>query len=358
MTIPKAAYAFALRGNPLRCREFGHGNINSTFLVTTDAGHQYILQKINTYVFRQPVQLMANAGAVTDFIRRRIADPRLVLHFINTYESLPYHRDDAGGFWRMYDFIGGITLDAPKRDEDLYQCALAFGRFQHLLSGFPADTLFDTIPDFHNTPVRLEQLKASANSDCAGRLAQVRQDVQFLLDRQARGSKLQQLLEEGTLPLRVTHNDTKLDNVLLDPVTRKALCVLDLDTVMSGLSVHDFGDCVRCAAATATEDEPIAENMKLDLHRFRVCTRGFLEGAPSLTKAEMENLPLGAYTITLELAARFLADYLGGDLYFKTAYPQHNLIRARSQMALLADMEKKWDTMQELVAQTAAQLRC
>ena len=355
MTVQPAACAFVLQGQPIRCVEFGSGHINSTFKVTTDTGHEYVLQRINTYVFRKPIQLMANAQAVTDFIRQRVADPRMALHFIPTYDGLFYYRDDREQFWRMYDYVGGFCLDAPETAEDFYQSALAFGRFQYLLSDFPADTLFETIPEFHNTVDRYRQFRASIEADAAGRLKNVRPEVSFLLEREQRGCRLQTMLENGELPLRVTHNDTKLNNVLLDSQTRKSLCVLDLDTVMPGLSVHDFGDSIRFGAATAAEDEPDPSKMHLDLGLYETYTKGFLEAAKTLTPKEIEMLPLGAYVMTLEVATRFLKDYLDGDLYFKTAYPDHNLVRARTQMALVADMEEKWDEMNRIVAKIAAE---
>ena len=354
--IVRAAYGFVLNGTPVSCEEFGGGHINTTYKVVTDTGAQYVLQKINTYVFRQPVQLMANAGAVTDYIRARVEDPRMALHFIPDADGLFYHIEEDGSFWRMYDFVGGFCLDAPETDEDFYQSALAFGRFQHLLSDFPADTLYETIPEFHNTPDRYRQFRESVQSNAAGRLDSVREEVEFILSREEKGSRLQAMLEAGTLPLRVTHNDTKLNNVLLDQNTRKSLCVLDLDTVMPGLSVNDFGDSIRFGAATAAEDEPDPSKMKLDLHLFSVYTKGFLEAAEALTPAEIQAMPLGAYTMTLEVGLRFLKDYLDGDQYFKIAYPEHNLVRARTQMALVADMESKWDEMHRIVAQIASEL--
>jgi Ser/Thr protein kinase RdoA (MazF antagonist) len=185
----------------------------------------------------------------------------------------------------------------------------------------------------------------------------VQEEINFLLEREELGSTLQKMREDGLLPLRVTHNDTKLNNVLLDRMTRKSLCVLDLDTVMPGLSLYDFGDSIRFGAATAAEDEPDASKMKLDLHLFEVYTRGYLEGATKLTEREVAMLPMGALVITLELATRFLKDYLDGDLYFKTAYPEHNLVRARTQIALVADMQAKWDEMNRIVAEVAAKIR-
>ena len=357
MQIEKAAYAFQMDGTPVSCREFGHGHINYTLKIDTDTGAEYVLQRINTYVFHDPVGLMANASAVTDFIRRKVADPRMALHFIPTTEGLYYYRDENNQYWRMYDFVGGFCLDLPEKEEDFYQSALAFGRFQHQLSDFPADTLVETIPEFHNTIDRYRQLRESIAADPMGRLAGVRAEVDFLLAREEAGGTLQRMRVSGELPLRVTHNDTKLNNVLLDRNTRKSLCVLDLDTVMPGLSVYDFGDSIRFGAATAEEDEKDLSKVSMDLHLFEVYTRGYLEAATALTDREVEMLPMGALIMTLEVATRFLKDYLDGDKYFKVAYPEHNLVRARTQMKLVADMEKKWDDMNRIVAEVAAQVR-
>ena len=257
----------------------------------------------------------------------------------------------------MYDFVGGFCLDTPESDEDFYQSALAFGRFQQMLSGYDADSLTETIPEFHNTIDRYRQFKESVAADRVGRLAQARPEVDFVLAREKKGSALQKMRQSGELPLRVTHNDTKLNNVLLDQENRRSLCVLDLDTVMPGLSAYDFGDSIRFGAATAAEDEKDLDKMSMDLHMFEVYTRGFLEAATSLTAREVEVLPLGAYIMTLEVGLRFLKDYLDGDLYFKTEYPEHNLVRARTQLKLVADMEEKMDRMNEIVARVASQVR-
>ena len=355
--MEKAVYAFRLKGEPIKCTPFGHGHINSTFKIETDQGAEYVLQRINTYVFKDPVGLMNNAGSITDYIRERVDDPRLALHFLTTTDDEFYFEDEKGEFWRMYDFVGGFCLDTPECEGDFYQSALAFGRFQQMLSEFPAETLAETIPEFHNTVDRYRQLKESVAEDKMGRLAGVMGDVEFLLKREELGSRLQKMRENGALPLRVTHNDTKLNNVLLDKKTRKSLCVLDLDTVMPGLSAYDFGDSIRFGAATAAEDEKDLSKMEMDLHLFEVYTRGFLEAATNLTDAELEVLPMGAYTMTLEVATRFLKDYLDGDVYFKVQYPEHNLVRARTQMKLVSDMEKKMDEMNAIVARVAAEIR-
>ena len=357
MTIARQASAFRINGQPVSCLEFGHGHINSTLKITTDTGREYILQKINKYVFKDPVKVMANASAVTNFLHKRLDDPRGALHFIPTLQGLYYHRDSDGEFWRMYDFVGGFCMDTPDSDADFYESALAFGRFQHLLSDFPADTLYETIPNFHNTPDRFLQLKDSIKSDNMGRAAGAQEEITFALSLEEKGSTLQRMLDSKELPLRVTHNDTKLNNVLLDKATRKSLCVLDLDTVMPGLSAYDFGDSIRFGAATAAEDEPDPSKMKLDLHLFEVYTRGFLEAAPSLTEKEVEVLPWGALIMTIEVGIRFLKDYLDGDIYFKTAYENHNLVRARTQLALAADMLAKWDDMNEIVSRVSRACR-
>jgi len=349
MHIEKAAYAFRIAGTPVSCISYGHGHINHTYLLTTDIGASYILQRINKYVFKDPVKVMANASAVTNYIRERTGDPRQALHFIPTIQGRYYYRDNCGEFWRMYDYAEGFCLDAPESPEDFYQSALAFGRFQHMLSDFPADTLYETIPEFHNTVDRYRQLKEAIKSDNMGRVATAQPEIEFALSVEGICSTLQKMKEAGEIPLRVTHNDTKLNNVLLDRNTRKSLCVLDLDTVMPGLSVHDFGDAIRFGAATAAEDDPDPSKMKLDLQMFEVFTKGFLETASELTEKELEMLPMGALTMTLEVGIRFLKDYLDGDLYFRTAYPEHNLVRARTQLALVADMQKKWEDMNRIV---------
>ena len=260
-------------------------------------------------------------------------------------------------YWRAYEYVGGLCLEAAESADDFYQSGLAFGQFQRQLLAYPAETLHETIPNFHNTPDRFRQLKEAIAENRSGRLESCREEIDFYLTHEALGSRLAAMLQAGQLPLRVTHNDTKLNNVLLDPHTHRPLCVLDLDTVMPGLSAYDFGDSIRFGAATAAEDEPDASKMKLDLHLFEVYTRGFLEAAPSLTQKEIDMLALGALTMTLEVGIRFLKDYLHGDLYFKTAYDNHNLIRARTQLALVADMKTKWTDMESIVKKVAKEIR-
>lgn len=353
MHFPSAVFAFQITGNPVACREFGSGHINQTLKLDTDSGNSYILQKINQYVFRKPVELMENACAVTEFLRQKDADPRHTLHFINAHDGHCYHVDADGEFWRMYKYVEGICLDNPETENDFYQSALAFGKFQMLLADFPASTLHETIPEFHNTVDRYRLLRESMEADVCGRLKNVSPEIAFLMEYEDLACTLQHMREAGALPLRVTHNDTKLNNVLLDTKTREHLCVLDLDTVMPGLSLYDYGDSIRFGASTASSEED--HSAKLDLHLFEIYTKGFLATATNLTEMEVEMMPLSAVVLTVELATRFLKDYLDGDLYFKIAHPTHNLERARGQIMLATDMIRKLEDMKRIVSQLRKQ---
>ncbi len=355
MQPDKIAQAFTIRGNVVSYKKFGSGHINTTFKLTTDTDDTYILQNINKYVFRDPAKVTENICAVTEHIRRRSNDPGAALQFIPTRQGGFLHIDEENEYWRMYKFVEGLSLDLPERDEDFYQSAVAFGRFQELLSDFPAYILYESIPNFHNTPDRFRQLKEAVAQDKVGRQESAREEISAALELEEAAGVLQKMLDAGVLPLRVTHNDTKLNNVLLSPDTRTCICVLDLDTVMPGLSAYDFGDSIRFGAATAAEDEKDTSKMGLDLHLFEVYARGFIQAAPSLTANEIAALPLGAFTMTLEVAIRFLTDYLNGDVYFRTAYPEHNLIRARAQLALAKDMVSKHKEMERIIAQIVAE---
>lgn len=346
MQLPRAAFAFQTVGTPVTCKEFGSGHINTTLKLETDAGRTYILQRINQYVFQKPVELMENAQAITEHLRKKDPDPRHTIHFTLANDGLCYHFDEDGEFWRMYEFVEGVSLDAPESETDFYQSALAFGNFQTLLADFPAESLHVTIPNFHNTVDRYRQLRESMEADPCDRLKDVAPEVEFLMRHELLACTLQRMLEQGMLPLRVTHNDTKLNNVLLDENTRECLCVLDLDTVMPGLGLFDYGDSIRFGAASSGVEE--SQDICLDLHLFEVYTRGFLSAA-SMTDTEMEMLPLSAIAITIELATRFLKDYLDGDRYFKISYPTQNLERTRGQIRLAADMLRKLDDMCQIV---------
>lgn len=345
---------FALEGSPVSCKEYGSGHINSTYQVKTDSGKVYILQRINKYVFSNPKAVMENVGAITEYLRDRVEDQSETLHFQQADNGTYYYVDTDGEFWRCYEYADGICLEAPESDRDFYESAIAFGRFQEMLADFPAAELHETIPLFHNTVDRYRQFHEALEKDEAGRAKKIPGEINFVLERENEAGTICNLLDSGELPLRVTHNDTKLNNVLLNRKTRKALCVLDLDTVMPGSALYDFGDSIRFGAATAAEDERDLSKMSIDLKLFRVYTSGYLKACPGLTDKEVELLPLGAKIITLELAVRFLTDYLNGDCYFKTDYEEHNLVRARTQMKLVADMERKWSQMQQIVREEAA----
>lgn len=337
------------------CTPFGSGHINRTYLMTDGQGRHTVLQEINTHVFRDVPGLMANFAAVCAHLRRRDPDPRHSLALIPTRDGALFHRTADGRCFRLMNFIsGGICLDTPESADDLRQTGVAFGQFQRLLAYFPADTLVETIPHFHDTPDRFRLLHEAIREDAAGRLHTVRAEVDALLAHEEEAGFLARLQASGDLPLRVTHNDTKLNNVMLDAATRRPLCVMDLDTVMPGLVAHDFGDAIRTGASTAAEDETDLTRMGLDTGMYRAFAEGFLGACgDSLTPAETETLPWGAKLMTLENAVRFLTDHLQGDVYFRIHRPNHNLDRCRAQMALVADMERRWEDMGCIVREVA-----
>ena len=340
---------FCLDAEPASCTPYGCGHINRTYLVATAGGRCYILQKINHHTFRDVAGLMENIELVTEHLRRKSPDPRSVLTLIRTKDGKSYLEADDG-YWRVFRFVeDSICLQQPESDADFYESAVGFGTFQQLLSDFPAEKLHETIPNFHNTPDRYRAFHETLTRDPMHRAAQVQPEIEFALARQAEMAALQTALTAGELPLRVTHNDTKLNNVLLDVKTRRALCVIDLDTVMPGSSLYDFGDSIRFGAATAAEDEKDLSKMEMSLDRFRVFTRGYVRACPGLTAKELELLPMGAKTMTMECGVRFLTDYLDGDHYFAVHRDGQNLDRARTQFKLVADMEKKWDEMRKIV---------
>ena len=333
------------------CEPYGNGHINDTYLVVAD--RRYILQRINTDVFPRPDELMENIIGVTEHIRSRVTHDkkRATIVIVPTLDKKSFFRDSSGNCWRLCEFTEHtVTFEKVEKPEDFYRCAIAFGKFQRLLADYPAEKLHETIANFHNTPVRYENLMRAAERDVCGRRSEVEADVEFAKARKAFCSILEDAHAKGELPLRVTHNDTKLNNILFDEVTSEPVCVVDLDTVMPGYSVNDFGDAIRFGANTANEAETDYSRVSLDLELFELFTKGFLEGCGgSLTKAEIELLPVGAVMMTLECGMRFLTDYLEGDVYFKIKRPKQNIERARNQFALVADMEKKTDEMRTIV---------
>ena len=340
---------FCLDAEPASCTPYGCGHINRTYLVATAGGRCYILQKINHHTFRDVAGLMENIELVTEHLRRKSPDPRSVLTLIRTKDGKSYLEADDG-YWRVFRFVeDSICLQQPESDADFYESAVGFGTFQQLLSDFPAEKLHETIPNFHNTPDRYRAFHETLTRDPMHRAAQVQPEIEFALARQAEMAALQNALDAGELPLRVTHNDTKLNNVLFDAKTRKELCIIDLDTVMPGSALYDYGDSIRFGAATAAEDERELDKMEMSLERFRVFTRGYVRACPGLTQKELELLPLGAKVMTMECGVRFLTDHIDGDNYFSIHREGQNLDRAHTQFKLVADMERKWDKMKEIV---------
>ena len=341
---------FPLSGAVLSCEPYGSGHINDTYRVETQASALYILQRINTHVFPNVDGLMHNISAVTAFLSERATDPREAMHLVRTVSNAPYYKDAQGGCWRVYDFVtDSVCLQKIERAEDFFESAFAFGNFQQQMAQFPAQTLFETIPNFHNTPDRYAKLQRAIESDRMGRVNEVGEEIAFALSLAQEAGKLHALRESGALPTRVTHNDTKINNVLMDEITGKALCVIDLDTVMPGLAAYDFGDSIRFGAATAAEDEEDLSRMRLNVDLFETYTRGFLAACKNLTPLEQETLPLGALTMTQECGVRFLTDYLEGDTYFKIHRPDHNLIRCRTQFTLAADIKRHLPKLGEIV---------
>lgn len=349
---------FCLDGTPVSCKPFGNGHINRTFRVDCDNGKVYTLQRINRVAFHHPQELIENIDAVSAFIARK--DTGLAtIHLRSAKDGKKFCIDEQGEFWRAYDFIsGGISLEAPRSCGDFYEAAVAFGKFQQALADFPAATLHETIPHFHDTVDRLRQLRESIAADPLGRVQEVGAEIEFLFAREQELGTLCRMLGDGALPLRVTHNDTKLNNVLFDIQSGRAISVLDLDTVMPGLSAYDFGDAVRFGASSAAEDEKDLSKVWLKLDLYRAFLEGYLDACgAALTETEIAVLPLGAKIITAEVGLRFLKDYIDGDVYFKTTAPKQNLDRCRTQLKLVADMEEKWPQMQQILQECVAARR-
>ena len=354
---------FDVAGSFISATPYGSGHINDTKLVVINNGGvetNYILQRINTNVFKDPVALMGNFASVTAYLAESIkkdgGDPtRETLNVIKTKDGKNYFVDEDGGYWRMLVFVtDSASYDKVERPEQFYDSAVAFGNFQYQLRNYPADTLAETIVNFHNTPDRLRQFREALAKDTCGRAASVAKEIEFVNSREEFASTLEKAHAEGKLPLRVTHNDTKLNNILFDAKTGKALCIIDLDTIMPGYSVNDFGDSIRFGATTALEDEKDLSKVNFDISLYELYVKGFIEGAKGgLTEGELELLPIGAMMMTFECGTRFLTDYLNGDTYFKTSREGHNLDRARNQFKLVSDMEARLDEMRAIVKKYA-----
>lgn len=356
----RIAEQFEIEGELESIDAHGNGHINDTFLltcrVTPERVRRYILQRMNHEVFKDPDGLMENVMGVTSFLQQKIrengGDPeREALNVIPIRGGGSYWKEGDGTFWRVYLFVEGAdSFDVVKRPEDFYESAVAFGHFQKLLEEYPAESLHETIPNFHNTIDRMDKFKEAVKADSMHRAAEVEDEIRFAMEREEDCHILCDMLASGEIPLRVSHNDTKLNNIMLDHETGKGICVIDLDTVMPGSALYDYGDSIRFGANTGEEDEKDLSKISCDLELFSLYTKGFIEGCEgSLTEKEIRMLPMGAKLMTLECGIRFLTDYLEGDHYYKIHRPEHNLDRCRTQFAMVKDMEDKWAQMQEIV---------
>ena len=349
---------FCIKGTYLGYETICIGNVNKTYEVKflTPEGNpkSYLIQNVNTYAFRNPVQLMNNIDMVTEHIRDK-KKGQIALHFHHTADRKTYVID-GDNFWRMTNFIPSKTYNGVMDPAIIHNAGTAFGEFQVQLADFDIGQLFETIPNFHNTRERFNQLMDAVQKNPVGRLEKVQEELDYLLSVKEEACRLTDMQLSGQLPLRVTHNDTKINNVLFSPIDKRAMVVVDLDTVMPGLVGHDFGDAIRFAANEVAEDSEELEKVKVNLEIFRHFADGFLSmTANTLTPAEIDTLALSCLTLTVELATRFLADYILGDPYFNTKSPEHNLIRTRCQIALAKDMQRKMLQMQQIVADCMAE---
>ncbi len=342
---------------------YGQGHINDTFCVICQPQDgdciRFILQGISSVAFPHPDELMENMVGVTSFLRDKIlangGDPlRETLSLVKTRDGKDYYVDGNGKYWRMTHFIENTDCYQKATPALFEASARAFGRFQKMLGGYPAKTLHEPIARFHDTENRFEKFLQALEADKMGRASQVQAEINFVLAHKADCSVAMQALRDGKLPLRVTHNDTKLNNVLIDRTTLQGICVIDLDTTMPGLSINDFGDSIRFGANHSAEDEKDLSKVNFDIDLYEAYTRGFLAGADgSLTGEELNYLPWGAKLMTLECGIRFLTDYLDGDNYFRIHYPEQNLDRCRTQFKLVSDMEQQFDAMHAVVQKYA-----
>lgn len=355
------AYAFPA---PVQSLErYGQGHINDTYCIRchpeNGAVRQYILQRLSSAAFPRPDKLMENFVGITTYLKKVVqaegGDPkRETLSLVPTREGKPYYLDRNGKAWRITNFIENTDCHQSATAQLFEASARAFGRFQYMLRDYPAQTLHETIVKFHDTEDRFAKFEAALAADALGRAKDIPDDIRFALERKADCSVSAQAMRDGILPLRVTHNDAKLNNILFDRTTGEGICIIDLDTTMPGLSINDFGDSIRFGANHAKEDEKDLRKVEFDIGLYEVYVRGFLQGARgSLTPGELEYLPWGARLMTLECGIRFLTDYLEGDHYFHTDYPQQNLDRTRTQFKLVKDMEEQFAQMFQVVKKYA-----
>ena len=352
----RIASAFRLRGEPVSITANERGLINTTSVVEAAEGEKYILQKINTGIFRHPDEVMENIVAVTEHLKKKIRarggdETRETLTVIPTKTGESLYIDEDGGAYRMYLYIRDAECyDSADSPELFFKVGKAFGHFQRELSDFDASVLHEAIPHFHDTKKRFDAFVEAVNQDAAGRKSLCEEEIRFILDREDKAAYVVDRLRDGRLPLRVTHNDTKLNNIMMDKESGEGLAVIDLDTVMPGSMLYEYGDAIRFGASSAPEDETDLSRIYLRMDMFEAFTGGFLEGlGGAATEEEILALPMGAYMLTLEQAMRFLTDYLNGDTYFKVRDERHNLERTRAQIALLKDIERRADDMNAVV---------
>ena len=358
-TILEIASHFKLCGEVMAIKECHSGHINSTYFLTCKNGNttkRYTMQMINTNVFKKPEEVMENIVNVTEYIRAGLVaeglDPtRRTLTVVYTTDDKWGYVDSEGKYWRFYDFIeDSDNYNQVESCEMFEKVGYAFGHFQMQLKDFDASKLYETIPNFHNTEWRFDNLMNSMVNNKAGRVQSVLPELKFAIDRKEITSYINKGIADGSLNLRVTHNDTKLNNIMIDHETGEGICVIDLDTVMPGSVLADFGDSIRFGASSAAEDETDLDRVYCRLDMFEAYAKGFIEGLEgSLSESEIRALPMGAIILTYETGIRFLSDYLDGDTYFRIEYPEHNLDRARNQFKLVADMEAKLDEMNAIV---------
>ena len=363
--LREIAAMFDIRADFIDGMPYGSGHINDTYCTSFDQAGltpvRFILQRINTNVFRKPVELMENIARVTRHSLERLIESgnpearRRTLTCIPAIDGKPYAIDAFGNYWRVYPFIERATgYDEIENNDQAYQAAMAFGKFQKFAAGLGGERLHETIPDFHNTPKRLEALKAAIEADPQNRAAGLKGEIDFVLSRAADCSRITDLIAAGVIPERVTHNDTKLNNVLLDDQTAEGVCVIDLDTTMPGSALYDFGDMVRTATPTTREDSTDLGKLDVRIDRFEALVRGYMGSAKSFLNAvEVENLAFSGKLLTLECGIRFLTDHLQGDVNFKIKHPDHNLDRCRNQFALVRAIEMRLPEMETVVASHA-----
>ena len=350
------ADSFKIDGSVIHIEECHNGHINRTYFLTCENGKRYVMQMVNTDIFKKPDEVMENIVGVTEHIRRGyeakgIDSDRRALRVIWTKSGKWGYVDERGVYWRMYDFVEDSDCYMQVESAEMFEkVGFAFGQFQRQLADFDASKLHESIPNFHNTEWRYANLEKAIAENKSGRAHLIPDEIKFALDRKEITSFINKSIADGSLALRVTHNDTKLNNIMIDDKTDKGVCVIDLDTVMPGSVLADFGDSIRFGASSAAEDETDLSKVYCRLDMFEAYAKGFIEGLEgSLSESEIRALPMGALILTYETGIRFLSDYLDGDVYFRVAHPNHNLDRARNQFKLVADMEAKMDEMKAIV---------